>query len=86
MDSFTQLVKDLDEGKLTLRMICIAYKTHIRNRKDLPDGIKDFLVGDEGKTSIIHRQFDLIGQYVGFAELIYRRASDSQKHLEQDTA
>ena len=81
MDDFTQLVKNLDEGKLNLRIMCIAYKTHIKNRKDLPEGIKDFLVGDEGKISIIHRQFDLIGQYVGFAELIYRRASDSQKDL-----
>jgi hypothetical protein len=45
MNKFDQLVDDLEKGQLTLNMIQIAIRAYIRQRKNLPTGIKDLLSG-----------------------------------------
>jgi hypothetical protein len=74
MDKFTQLVKDLDEGELTLLHLQNAYREHIRHNKYIPDEAKGLLCG-EGRQNpgLIAKQFNLISQGVGLTELLARR-------------
>ena len=76
MDKFSQLVEDLVSGELTLTHVQIAVRTSIRQRKDLPDGIKDLLAGSSVSNSgVLYRMFKSIQEVIGNMELAYRRGS-----------
>lgn len=76
-DKFTQLVDDLVSGKLGLIHIQNAIRASIRQRKDIPEGVKDLLAG-KGDTNpgLIFYMFRPIGQAMGTVELAFRRGSD----------
>jgi hypothetical protein len=77
MNKFDQLVDDLEKGQLTLNMIQIAIRAYIRQRKNLPTGIKDLLSGsNESDPGIIYIMFKPIQQVIGAMELAYRRGAD----------
>ncbi len=79
-DKFSQLVKDLVSGDLTLTHIQIAVRASIRQRKDLPDGIKDLLAGKgESNPGVLYRMFKSIQEVIGNIELAYRRGSQKDK-------
>lgn len=71
MHAFDRLVKDLDSGELSIRLLELAYREHIRNRKDIPEGVKNLLVPHEG-AGLIHFAAN-VGQIVGNMELAFRR-------------
>lgn len=75
-DKFSQLVKDLKDGKLGLNHLQIAYRTYLREREDLPEGIKDLLCGGKNAGGLIGKHFQLISELVGNMELAYLRGSD----------
>lgn len=76
MDKFSQLVEDLVNGDLGLTHIQMAIRASIRQRKDLPDGIKDLLAGSgEANAGTVYRVFKLIEEVIGSMELAYRRGS-----------
>jgi len=71
---FEQLLNWLKDGTLNYNMIQIAYRACIRQRKELPEGIKDLLGGsDERRTGLLYRMFENISQVIGCVELAYRR-------------
>ena len=76
-DKFTQLVQDLQRGDLTLTHIQSAYRTYLRRREDLPDGIKGLLCGEENTGGLVGQQFSFISKLVGNLELAYRRGEQS---------
>ena len=73
MNRFDQLVQDLMDGKLTLNHIQIAYRTYLRQRTDIPEGIKDILCGTDGGAGLVGKAFNQISETVGSVELAYRR-------------
>ncbi len=75
MNKFDQLVQDLLDGKLSHTHVQIAYRTYIRQREDLPEGIKDILCGPSGGSGLIGRAFDQISEMIGGTELAYRRGA-----------
>lgn len=78
MNKFDQLVEDLTTGKISHTMLQIAYRAAIRQRKDLPEGIKDLLCGrSEYHAGLIYQQFKVISETIGSMELAYRRGTDS---------
>lgn len=80
-NKFTQLVEDLVSGDLGLTHVQIAIRASIRQRKDLPDGIKDLLAGkDKHNAGLIYKMFKSIQQVIGSVELAYRRGSQSEKN------
>ncbi len=78
-DKFSQLVEDLVSGELSLTHIQIAVRASIRQRKDLPDGIKDLLAGKKNNPGLIYRMFEPIEEVIGAIELSYRRGSQKDK-------
>lgn len=79
MDKFSQLVEDLVHGDLTLTHIQTAVRASIRQRKDVPEGIKDLLAGRGNSYSgLIYRQFKLIDEMIGSMELAYRRGEQKE--------
>jgi hypothetical protein len=77
MNKFDQLVKDLADGSLTFLHVQIAMRASVRDRKDLPEGIKDLLCGKgESNAGLIYRTFRLINETIGALELAYRRGED----------
>lgn len=79
MDKFSQLVQDLEDGSLGLTHIQSAIRASIRNRKDIPDGIKDLLCGrGSGYAGLIYHMFEPIGKVIGSMELAYRRGTDGK--------
>lgn len=74
MNKFDQLVQDLDDNKLSFLHIQIAMRTHIRNRKNFPDEIKDLLCGrGDSNAGLIYRIFRLVNEVSGSLELAYGR-------------
>ena len=80
MDKFTQLVEDLNTGKLSLAHIQIAIRAHIRDRDDLQEGIKDLLCGkSETNAGMIYKMFKPIQEIVGAMWLAYDRGRDDPR-------
>ena len=76
-NKFDTLVEDLVSGRLGFTHIQIAMRASIRQRKDLPDGIKDLLAGrDATYSGLIFKQFKVIQETIGAMELAYRRGTD----------
>jgi hypothetical protein len=64
----------LETGDLGLTHIQIAIRTSIRNRKDIPDGIKDILCGKgESSAGFIFKTFNIMREMIGSLELAYLR-------------
>ncbi len=79
MNKFDQLVNDLDTGKLTPNMLQMAYRAHIRNSKQIPEGVKDFLCGcGDSNGGLILKMFQPIREVIGTMELAYRRGEASK--------
>lgn len=84
LDRFSQLVEDLTTGKLTLTQVQIAIRASIRDRKDVPDEVKDLLCGGGSglgghSAGIIYRMFNNIQEVIGTVELAYRRGTDKDE-------
>lgn len=79
MDKFSQLVEDLTSGDLTLTQVQIAIRASIRQRKDIPDGIKDLLGGKERNAGLIYKMFEPIQEVIGTVELAYRRGAQTKR-------
>lgn len=69
---FDQLVKDLDDGTLTYLHIQIAYRTHLRHSKVIPENIKN-LLSVAGGGGLAGEVFQLLAQIISKVELAYRR-------------
>ena len=84
MDKFSQLVEDLVKGDLSLTHVQIAIRTSVRQRKDIPEGIKDLLCG-RGKhySGLIYTMFKPINEVIGSIELAYRRGSQTHSNKEE---
>jgi hypothetical protein len=81
MNKFDQLVDDLKNGRLTLNMIQIAIRAYIRQRRDLPTGIKDLLCGsNESNAGLIFKMYQPIREIIGSMELAYRRGKDDKEN------
>jgi hypothetical protein len=77
MNKFDQLVEDLLEGRLTLNQMQMAIRAFIRQRDDLPDGVKDLLAGrGEAFSGLIYKMFKPIQEVIGSMEMAYRRGKD----------
>ncbi len=77
MNKFDNLVDDLASGKLSLTQVQIAIRASIRQRDDLPEGIKDLLAGRGPEYSgLIYTMFKSIQEVIGAMELAYRPGSD----------
>ncbi len=71
-NAFEQLLKDLDDGALGYTQLHIAYRTHIRHSKVLPEEIKN-LLSVAGGGGVLGDAFQLIAEIIGRVELAYRR-------------
>ena len=81
LNEFDRLVANLSSNELTIRMLEMAYREHIRQRKDIPEGARNLLVSDSG-TGLI--QFaENISQIVGNVELSYRRGRQEGKEVDE---
>ena len=79
MNKFDQLVQDLLDSKITHTQLQIAYRVCIRQRNDIPEGIKDLLCGiPPDKPGLIYKAFDLISQIIGAVELAYLRGEQGE--------
>lgn len=79
MDKFSQLVEDLTTGRLTLNQIQIAIRASIRQRQDIPEGIKSILSGSSDRDAgLIYKMFKPIPEAIGCVELAYLRASQKE--------
>ena len=79
-NKFDQLVEDLVNGDLGLTHIQMAIRTSIRQRKDIPEGVKDLLCGSSAHDSgLIYSMFKPIKEAIGTVELAYRRGSQGDK-------
>ena len=77
MNKFDQLVEDLLEGRLSLNQIQMAIRAFVRQRDDLPEGVKDILCGaHEASAGIIYKMFKPIKEVIGSVELAYLRGKD----------
>ncbi len=76
MNKFDQLVEDLLSNALGHTHLQIAYRTYIRQRKDIPEEIKDLLCGTEGHSGLIGSIFQQISSTISAVELAYRRGKD----------
>ena len=72
MNAQEQLVKWLKEGDLGLIHIDIAVMEWIRDREDLPEGVKNLLVVPGG-GGVIRNLFNQMKSIIGTVELAYRR-------------
>lgn len=78
-DKFTQLVNDLDSGKLSLIQIQLAVRSYIRHADYIPEETKSILCGDVNDSGLIFKMFALMKHTIGEMELAVRRAKDSRK-------
>ena len=77
MNKFDQLVNDLDTGKLSLNIIQMAIRAHVRESKHTPIEAKDILCGSgDNSPGLIYKQFRVISETIGAMELVVRRAKD----------
>ncbi len=75
-NKYYQLVEDMKSGKLPLTIVISAIRQYFRERKDIPDEIKDLLCGTESDSGYIFRQFQVMRDAMGKMELAYRRGTD----------
>ena len=74
LNKFDQLVDDLATGVISATTLQIAYRASIRQRKDLPEGIKDLLCGgSESHSGVLFQLFKAMQETIGSLELAYRR-------------
>jgi hypothetical protein len=74
INKFDQLLDDLNTGKLTMLHVHIALRTHIKMRKDIPEGARNLLVGKhEGDAGLLGMLYSFIPHVIGSVELAYRR-------------
>jgi hypothetical protein len=71
-NAYADLERALIDGKLGHRQVATAYRAWIRERKDIPDGIKN-LLSVPGGGDLLGGMFLVISQTVGRMELAYRR-------------
>lgn len=77
MNTFEQLVDDLDTGKISLTVIHMAIRAHVRNSKHTPEEAKDILCGSgDNNPGLIYLQFRVLSETIGAFELVVRRAKD----------
>jgi hypothetical protein len=77
MNKFDQLVQDLLDGKLSLNQMQMAIRAFVRQRDDLPEGIKDLLCGrGEASAGLIYKMYKPIQEAIGSMEMAYRRGKD----------
>lgn len=79
MNKFDQLLNDLDSGELSTTHIQIALRSHFKNRKDIPDGVKSLICGTSDTSGLIFRFFKLMDNTIGSIELAYRRGEQVDK-------
>lgn len=86
LNKFDQLVADLVEGKLSFTSIQIAMRASIKERKDLPENIKNILCGQmcEGGQGggLIYDMFKPIDHAIGYVELAYLRGKQHKDNHE----
>ncbi len=82
MNAFDRLVKDLDSGELSIRHLELAYRAHLRKRKDIPEGVRNLLVSDGGSDLILFAKN--IGDIVGNMELAFRRGSSKNNIIKKE--
>ena len=79
MNKFNQLVQDLTDGSLSLNQVQMAIRASIRERTDVPDGIKDLLCGKSSSDGgLIYKMFKLILDVIGSMELAHRRGEQRE--------
>lgn len=80
-NSFESLLKDLQSGELGHNQIQIAYRAWLRQREDLPVGIRDLLGGkNETDAGLVFTLFQAISQAIGACELANRRGNHGGIH------
>ena len=70
-NEFDHLVEMLDNNTLNLRHLEMAYRHHIKRRKDIPEGVRNLLVQPNGAGIIQFANHFM--QIIGKMELAYRR-------------
>ena len=74
LNPFDQYLKWLNDNTLGGNLLQIAYRAHIRQRKDLPEGVRNLLGGtSEANAGLLYKVFKLMSQMEGSIELAYRR-------------
>ncbi|MCP5005261.1 MAG: hypothetical protein GY941_15200 [Planctomycetes bacterium] len=71
-NKYYQLVADLKSGELGLSIVFRAVRTYFEDNENIPEGVRNLLSSPEGQ-GYISRQFKIITEVVGMAELAYRR-------------
>lgn len=71
LNEFERLVANLKNGEFTLRHLEMAYRGYIRDREDLPEGVKNLLVGTEGSGMV--RFAGHISEIIGNIHLAFLR-------------
>lgn len=77
LNEFERLVRNLNSGEFTLRMLEMAYRGHIRDREDLPEGVKNLLVQPEGGGIVKFAKH--IGEIIGNVHLAFMRGESKYK-------
>lgn len=77
VSKFEQLVDAIASGDISYTQLQIAMRASIRQREDLPRGIRDLLAGQgEHYSGLIYSMFKPIKEAIGAMELAYRRGAD----------
>ncbi len=71
-NKYYQLVADLKSGELDLSIVFRAVRTYFEDNENIPEGVRN-LLSSPGGQGYINRQFKIITEVVGMAELAYRR-------------
>lgn len=80
-NSFQELTDHLNNGELGHNHIQIAYRAWLRQREDLPVGIRDLLGGkNETDAGLVYTLFRAISQAIGVCELANRRGNHGGIH------
>lgn len=73
-DKFSQLLEDLISGDLSHNHIQIAYRAALREREDIPEGVRNLLGGTSSRQAgVISLMFRMMSETIGSMELAYRR-------------
>lgn len=84
LNAFEQLVEWLDTGKISYIMLIIAFKTHIKNTKEIPSEVKDIICGENQKVGIVHPIFRLLFNVISYIELAYRRGEGFHNEIKSE--
>ena len=72
-NAFEELLKNLKKQKLNHNTIQIAYRSWVREREDLPEGIRDILGGRKSDPGLLFQLFQDMANVIGSIELAYHR-------------